>query len=798
MSLPTGAHWPSVIPLLWTFLLVVPAPEFLRAQQVDVPPDEPASPRYAGSEGQVEVSAPRVTDPGVRVDGQLEEPVWGQAAVLHSFTQYDPVEGAPASQETEVLVLVASDAVYFGVRAYDADTENVRATLAERDNVASSDDYIRISLDTFNDRRRAYVFLVNPLGIQQDGIWNEGGQRRHGPPIDYNPDMIWDSHGVMEEWGYSVEIRIPFKSLRFPDRDVQSWGLNVVRRIQRTGYEESWAPITAEETNELAQAGALRGLRGLDPGLFLEVNPVATGKRLGHYDEDRDGLVHDDPTGSFGLNATYGLTSNLILDGTYNPDFSQVEADAGQISVNERFALFFPEKRPFFLEGTEIFALPKRLIYTRSIVNPVGGAKITGKVRSFNLGYLGAVDDVGGENPVVNILRLRRDVGTSSTLGLAYTDRTVGQDDYSRMTAADARLVFANRYTLTLLGSGSWASEAGTSRTGSLLNARIERSGRGFSFNAELEDVTPDFQAGNGFIRRTGDAQLQGEVRWNRYGNAGDLVERWGPSLELRGYWDHDAFWGADGWEEMEVEAGGSVSFRNNLTLFLNASRRAFSFDSRSYEGLFTRDGQGDLVPFRPDQDLFGGLHGLRLFLWMNTWEKIRGRIRAEWRETPLFERSLDVPVETADAWMADGSFTLYPAEGLTGEIGIRHESLYRQRDGSRYSSATIPRFRTQYQFTRHLFLRGTVEYASQEREALLHPLTGRPLLSCSGECSELGGSSRHDLYVELLATYEPSPGTVFYLGYSRDMRDSGSFRFRDVTPRSDGIFTKLSYRFRF
>ena len=795
---PTGIR-PSLILLLVLFFL----PSFVRktaAQQGDVSSPEPVPVRYAGSEGELDVPAPRISDPAIRVDGHLDEPDWSQGAVLHSFTQYEPVEGAPASQPTEVRILVGADALYFGVRACDDDPDGVRATLAERDNVGSSDDYVRFVLDTFHDRRRAYVFLVNPLGIQQDGVWNEGGQRRFGPPIDYNPDFVWDSRGVVEDWGYSVELRIPFKSLRFPDEAVQSWGLNVMRRIQRTGYEEAWAPITEEVSNQLAQAGNLQDLRGLDPGLFLEMNPVVTGKRLGHYDEESDGLVHDDPTGDFGMNLTYGLTSNLTLDGTYNPDFSQVEADAGQISVNERFALFFPEKRPFFLEGTEIFSLPKRLIYTRSIVSPVAGAKLTGKVGSFNLGYLGAVDDVGGENPVVNILRVRRDLGTSSTVGLAFTDRTLDSRDYSRMAAADARLVFAGRYTLSLLGSGSWMSEDDASPSGSLLNARFERSGRTLSFNAEVYDVSPGFRAGNGFIRRVGDTQVEGEVRLNRYGSPGELVERWGPSLEFQGFWNHDAFWSGEKWEELQVEAGGSVSFRNNLTFFLNYSRRAFSFPEGDYAGLHRDSGTGgEPRSFAPDQDLFSGLDGLRIFLWMNTWERLRGRLRAEWRETPIFERSLGVPVESADAWIADGSFTLFPVEGLTSEIGIRHESLFRKRDGSRYSSATIPRIKTQYQFTRHLFLRATVEYASQDRGDLLHPVTGDALLHCSqGECSALEGSAIHDLYVELLATYEPSPGTVFYLGYSRDMRDSGAFRFREVTSRSDGIFTKLSYRFRF
>ena len=193
-------------------------------------------------------------------------------------------------------------------------------------------------------------------------------------------------------------------------------------------------------------------------GMFMEINPVVTGKRLGTLD-DLGVFGHDDSQGDFGLNATYGVTSDLTLDATYNPDFSQVEADAGQISVNERFALFFPEKRPFFLEGTEIFGMAKQLIYTRSVANPVAGAKLSGKVAGLSIGYLGAVDesfDVDAPNTLVNLLRVRKDVGASSTIGAVYTDRSVNSNEYNRVAGADARFQVAGRYTFTAVGAGCY------------------------------------------------------------------------------------------------------------------------------------------------------------------------------------------------------------------------------------------------------------------------------------------------------------------------------------------------------
>ncbi len=547
---------------------------------------------YDGAAGDLTVATPSLADADIRVDGRLDEASWQQAAVLGSFTQYDPVEGAPASQKTEVLVLVDRGAIYFGVRAFDDDPNGIRATLAERDEFDRSDDYIRFVLDTFDDQRRAYVFSVNPLGVQHDGIWNEGSGGRHmGPPIDDNPDFLWESSGELAEWGYQLEVRIPLKSLRFPERVNQSWGLQVIRKISRNGYEESWAPISNNVANQLTQAGKLTDLRELDAGLFMEINPVLTGKRVGTVDDETGLFTQDSPEGDFGLNMTYGLTSNLTLDATYNPDFSQVEADAGQISVNERFGLFFPEKRPFFLEGTEIFNLPKQLIYTRSIANPVGGAKMTGKVGAWQVGYLGAVDrsfDEGVDNTVANIVRARRDLGAASTVGMVYTDRTRHADDYNRVVGADARLVLAQRYTLTFLGSTSFSAEPDSAATvGTLWSGRVERAGRAFGFSAEIEDSDSDFDARSGFFRRTGDTQLQSNVRYNWYGPSGGLVERVGPSLEMHGYWDHDAFWSGGGAQEVSAQLGGSVSFRGNISVFANAKLKSYSFAPADYDGFF-------------------------------------------------------------------------------------------------------------------------------------------------------------------------------------------------------------------
>jgi len=783
----------------------------IQREQGAAPPGGGAPPVvvYDGSAGQLEVPNPWVEEADVTVDGRIDEAVWLNAPVLTGFTQFDPVEGVPATQRTEARVLVTDEAIYLAVTAYDDVEGGVRATLGDRDSFAMSDDYVRFILDTFNDNRRGYVIMVNPHGVQQDGLWvvgSRGGRDRYGPPIDWNPDFVWDSGGYLFDGGYSVEVKLPFKSIRFREEAVQDWGLQIERRIARNGYSESWAPVTANVANKMEQFGRLTGLQELDQGLFFEVNPVQTFTKQGAYNSDLGAFQRDGVDGDFGLNLTYGVTSNLTLDGTYNPDFSQVEADAGQIRVNERFAIFLREKRPFFLEGTEIFRLPQQLVYTRSIVNPVAGAKLQGKIGNFNAGYLGAVDDVAdpdnpGANtkPVVNIFRLRRDLGTTSTLGLVYTDRTYHTERFNRLVGVDGRFQFSERYTLTLLAAGSRTAEGVPDRrSGGLWSAQFARSGRNFQLSANVQDLSNGFVAGSGFIRRTGTAQAKTNVSYNFRGKPGDLIERWGPSFETEGVWEHDGFWAGRWAQESRMRLGGSVSFRGNLTLFGNYSRSYYNFAPEDYDGLFFKGPGGHTEPFHADQSMFKGLSSGTVFLWVNSFDRVRGNVRFTRSESPLFDFSTDTPVDLADSWSGDASLNLFPTTNLSGEVGVRHTHLYRKRDGSLYSRATIPRARAQYQFNRSLFVRAIVEYGSQRRGSLLTPTTGREVSYCSGEsCFEIQGSESNDFSVETLLSFEPTPGTVFFVGYTRLMDDMEAFRFHELRPQAEGVFVKLSYRFR-
>ncbi len=755
---------------------------------------------YPGSQGSLQVRAPRMEAPAVRVDGRLDEASWSEAAVLTGFTQYQPVEGIPASQETVVRVMYGPDAIYFGVEAGDTEPDRIQSTLAERDEGVTDDDWVRIELDTFDDNAQAYVFYVNPRGVQADGLWVEGAETRFGPPIDFNPDFLWESAARVTADGWVAEIRIPFVSLRFREAREQRWGLNVVRQIRRTDFQSSWAPLTADAANQLELSGELVGLEGLESRRLVEVNPVLTGKRTGELN-DADQFIRNDFEPSFGLNARYGLTRNMVLDATFNPDFSQVEADADQVAVNERFALFFPEKRPFFLEGTEVFNTPQRLVYTRSIVDPVGGAKLTGKLGSFNVGYLGAVDespitfDEGSQEAAFNLVRLRRDVGSGSNVGLLYTDRTLMDgSEYNRVGAVDTRLVLAGRYALTAQLAGSWSREIDEDDgsvddlTGPMLTARLERSGRIFSWQAGIEDVNPDFRARSGFIRRIGDTQLDGQIQYTFLKPPGSFLEDWSPLMELRAYYDHEDFWAGRRYNEAQAEVGLDVSLRGANGFNIRLQNGYFAFDADRYQGyevLYAGTGPGYL-PFGTPEPL-DRLLGLQLFGRTQPvpWLSIRGRFR--YGDVPIYaEGSRGVELRLGPT----ASFR-FPF-GLLGDLSYTYSRIDRA-DGGRFSLAQIPRLKVQYQFTRALFIRAIVQYNLEERDALRSPLGQAMRVDGEVSTAEDAGRMRYDF----LVSYEPSPGTIVYAGWSRAMEGPETYRYSDLSPVNEGLFLKVSYLFR-
>src|SRR2546421_1411938 len=438
---------------------------------------QPDSLVYSGRDRRLDVPIPRV-DADVAIDGALDESVWTRAAVLTGFSQYAPNDGVSASDSTQVLVWYSASAIYFGIRAFELHGRPTM-TLANRDQIFG-DDNVQILLGTFHDGKKALMFAVNPVGVQGDGSLIEGANvtasgfiggavvGREQP--DLSPDFVYQSRGRITDWGYEVEVRIPFKSLRYQPRQPQDWKLNIVREVQHSGLEDSWFPARRASATFVGQSGNLVGLSGMHRGLVMDLNPEATGKASGA--PTPSGYQYDLGNPEVGGNIRWGVSDNLTLNGTIKPDFSQVESDAGQLAFDPRQALFFAEKRPFFLEGSELFQVPQNLIYTRRIVQPVAAVKLTGTTFGTDIGLLSAVDQkvasaTGTENPGFTILRAQRSLGRGSRVGLAYTDRIEG-GDYHRVAEVDSRLVFKEIYGLNLQLAGSRTRVAGVTTTAPL------------------------------------------------------------------------------------------------------------------------------------------------------------------------------------------------------------------------------------------------------------------------------------------------------------------------------------------
>ena len=753
---------------------------------------------YSGLEKQLNVAVPRI-EATVTMDGALNEPVWGEAAVLAGFSQYRPVDGRPAADSTEVLVWYAPDAIYFGIRAYEQHGAVVRATLAERDHI-DADDRVVLLLDTYADHRRALVFAVNPLGVQEDGIWSDGLEAAAGGPtaggrldatIDLNPDYIYESRGRLTRFGYEVEIRIPFKSLRYQSTDPQDWGLQVVREIQHTGYEDTWTPTKRASASFLIQSGRLVGLTQLRRGLVMDATPEFTTKVNGAPEAPRY-TYRGEP--DLGGTLRWGVTENLSLSGTVNPDFSQVEADVGQVTTNVRFPLFFPEKRPFFLEGLEQYATPNRLIYTRQVVAPVVGAKLAGKVGSTNVAYLGAVDDrqqsATGHNPIYDLVRLRRDLDASSTAGLVYTDRIDGAA-YNRVLGTDLRAVWRKIWFSQAQLVGSWTRDPSGARAGVLWDAILyDRTGRAYGNHGEIAGVSPNFVAASGFVPRTNYVLASFFNRFSWYGRPGGIWEQISTFVGYTPLWRYDDFFHARSTIEGGFQNTWTVNARGGWGITVNASDLEQRFDSTAYLRYAT-DGAG--TPFLLPHGLYNLLGGNVGVTTPN--RALTAAMNGGYGAVPIF-------AEAAAGRQATAQLTLTwrPNQAIRVETLWTDARITRARDGSRFSLADILRLKLEYQLSRAIFFRYVGQYVAQDQAALADPRTGQPLFIFNPDSARYlpaPPQTTNEFRNDFLFSYKPSPGTVCFVGYGASLVEPTAFQFQGLARTSDGFFLKVSYLFR-
>jgi len=479
------------------------------------------------------------------IDGKLDEEVWQQATVLKDFYQTQPGDNIAPSYPTLALLGYDAKFLYLGLRALDA-PEKVRATVAKRDAV-TNDDHIAIYLDTFNDRRTAYVLMFNPFGIQQDGIFAEGSE------IDYSVDVVMQSQGMLTNDGYTIEIAVPFGSFKYEAGNGKLWGIHILRQIKSRDEENSWMPLRRDkvglkETRArfLAQAGHLTGLENIATARTLEIIPTfalsETGQRVrtlpalsveanpGRTDPGR--LLNQPVKLDPGLTAKIRLTPGISLDSAVNPDFGEVEADQPQITANQRFPLFFEEKRPFFLEGIDLFRTPVQAVHTRTIIDPDAAIKLSGKAGRTNFGLMLASDNAPGnfseeertdpvllpsiarfigKNAYVGVLRLRRDVGSQSSVGMIATSYNF-VEKYNQLAGIDGRLSLGPKtfFNFQVLGATSRRffydpkADQNIYRTGNGLGyfAELNKTGRHLSLQLASEGYSPDYRADLGYTLR--------------------------------------------------------------------------------------------------------------------------------------------------------------------------------------------------------------------------------------------------------------------------------------------------------
>jgi hypothetical protein len=762
------------------------------------------APVYSGRDGQLRVVVPRF-EGSITLDGVLDEPQWRAAARLIGFSEYTPVDGRPADDSTEVLVWYSGTAIYFGIRAFAAHGA-VHATLADRDKIAA-DDYVQILLDTFNDHRQALAFGVNPLGVQADGILNEGNRSSVNgfgaaiqDTVDLSADFVFQSKGRLTADGYEVEVRIPFKSVRYQPGASQDWGINIIRQVQHSGHRDTWAPARRAAASFLGQSGTLAGLTDLRRGLVLDLNPEATGKADGSAGLTNWRYATTGP--ELGGNVRWGITNNLTLGGTAKPDFSQVEADAGQLQFDPRQALFFPEKRPFFLEGIEQFDTPNTLIYTRRLLQPVAALKLTGKVSGTNVGVLSAADDAsasltGRDHPVYNILRVRRDLVAQSTIGIVYTDKIDG-GGYNRVAGADARLVFGPIYALAVQGAESFTRAAGLVTRAPLWQATLDRTGRTFAFHYSLSGVHRAFVAASGFVSRPGIVTAVVDHRLTFYGRPGAAIERWTPDVFLFSRWQYDHFTSGRAPQDRELHINATGVLRGGWAIAAGAFFESFGYDSTLYAGYalaHTVAGVTDTVPF------VGTPHITNFDLMLNVTTPQFKQFSGTVLVLPAIQDENFFEWSPARILIVEATADWRPTEQLRVSASYNHQAYWRKTDGSTVGLRRIPRLKLEYQVSPPVFVRLVGQYDSQWQDSLRDDSrTNDPILirdPATGRYARALARTTNRVRVDWLLSYHPTPGTVLYAGYGTSLTEPDALAFRAFSRTSDGFFVKLSYLFR-
>ena len=707
---------------------------------------------------------PMRTNSPPTIDGRLDDPVWRSATMLSQFVQQAPLDGAPATEETEIYISYDSDNLYFGFYLHYADPTIMRANRVDRD-TAYLDDLMTVYFDTFMDQQRTYDFDVNGYNVQGDGILNSGGSRGRMspiPPADRSWDTLFYSGTQIVADGYTAEMAIPFKSIRYPQQAPgveHRWGFQIVREVKAKNQESIvWAPMSRDVQTFMSQMGVLEGMTDLSTSRNLEILPTVTTVHAGSLNTTGDFV--NDTTPEAGLNVKYGVTSNLTADFTVNPDFSQIESDRPQIDVNQRFPLFYQELRPFFLEGAEIFDFtsPINFVHTRTIVDPNFGGKVTGKVGRTTLGFLVADDTAAGkrddpsdpalgENAKVTIGRARYDLYSESHIGATFTDREF-LDSYSRVAVLDGQFRLGRATRLNFIAAQSQhRDEAGNERDGPALGAFLGHNGRNFTASTFFGRTDPDFRTDVGFVRRVDQQRNFTNIGYRWWPE--HWIINWGPTANYQLNFNHA------GIREDEVMGGGvNFAFARNISASVKADQTlerfgGINFHKTSYNvsaststnRLFTLRGNftaGDEIYFDPENPYLGRTRQTRL------------------------------------------STVLRPTPRLTSQLDLNTSRFTDIRVGAKeVFHVKILRALSTFTFTDRMLVRNITEYNSYSRK----------------------------LGLNILLNYRLNALTVFYAGYDDhyrqadlipDLMDDEFFPATAFRRTNRAVFMKLQYLFRY
>jgi hypothetical protein len=686
------------------------------------------------------------------IDGVLEPEVWSKVASVTDFDTFIPEFGKRQPERTVAYFAYDRENLYFAFKCYDPHPELIKAALSRRDDVGA-DDFVCINLDTFNDQQSLYAFYVNPLGIQ-------GDSKFAGNKEDYSIDLVWQSAARIDAEGYTVEMRIPLKSIRYTHADVVRMAVFFERTISRRQEHGSFPSLDPKAGYAFLPQMAILEYEGVARPSVLEVLPSFTYARRATR---VDGVMVQEPDKrEWGVTAKAGLTSSLVLDATINPDFSQVEADAGQVDTNLRFGLFFAEKRPFFLEGIENFNVGATsnsplltLLHTRTIVDPKVGLKLTGKLSSADTVALLHAQDTAppaapgqpeGDDPLVRGLRFKHSMKDDGFLGAFYVGRDEGFR-HNHVGGADGQL----RITPSdLLSFHAFQSALRTDETtpgirGHALGAEYQRDTSRLAVNAGLHTISDDFTADAGYLTRTGFASGFAGVTPKFYPTSG-WVRRW----------------------DLGFSASALRDFPSNLTE-----------QDRRISATAVLAGNGSLsLAYDDATEIFVG----RRFDTSGLTLSARSQL-AKWITVSARHRiGKGIWYDPTDPLQGHGSQTtlqliLQPLASINLTLSRTHADLVRDDTGEKLFNYPISRARLSWQPDEHFFLRAIAQY----------------------------NGFRQQLLMDYLAAYTYQPGTVVYLGYGTLSEKTewdaptGQYRRADhLLEMQRGLFFKASYLWRF